>query len=138
MENTKMFRDDFVGLQNTLGIRTLEASQDRVVMELDVGSNVHQYTRVLHGGVSAVLAESAACLGARLSDPEQRLYATADEINVSHLRPKSAGKVQAVAELLLRERDSEVWEVNIRDEDGKAIAVARCRVSIVPLDQLPS
>ena len=46
-------RDD---VHSYLGIRTVEASPERVVLEMEVTANHHQPFGIMHGGVSALLA----------------------------------------------------------------------------------
>jgi 1,4-dihydroxy-2-naphthoyl-CoA hydrolase len=129
MEELEAFRDDFVGLQKTLGIHTVEASQERVIMEMDIVPRVQQHMGLLHGGASAALAESAAWTGSSLRELNNEAPVVT-EINVSHLRTRSSGKARATARLLARRSDSDVWEVRIQDEMGKDVAVARCTVSL--------
>ena len=51
------------GIHALLGVEIVEASAERVVLRLEVGPDVHQPFGLLHGGVSALLAESAASIG---------------------------------------------------------------------------
>lgn len=129
MEQTEAFRDDFVGLQKTLGIQTVEASQERVVMEMDIVPRVQQHMGMLHGGASAALAESAAWTGSSLREVDNETPVVT-EVSVSHLRTRSSGKARATAHLLTRRSDSDVWEICIQDEMGEDVAVARCTVSL--------
>ena len=129
MEEKVAFRDDFVGLQKTLGIHTVEASQERVVMEMDIVPRVQQHMGILHGGASAALAESAAWTGSSLRELDNEIPVVT-EINVSQLRTRSSGKARATARLLTRRSDSDVWEIRIHDEMGEDVAVARCTVCL--------
>ena len=116
-------------IHETLGIRVLGASSDRVVLEMDVGPQVHQPFGLLHGGASAVIAESAASMGAFLNCKEGE-FSVGTDLNVSHLRPKRDGKVIATATPVRRGRSLHVWSIDVADENGKLIAVARCTVAI--------
>ena len=129
MEETEAFRDDFVGLQKTLGIHTVEASQERVVMEMDIVPGVQQHMGMLHGGASAALAESAAWTGSSLRELDNETPIVT-ETNVSYLRTRNSGKARATARLLTRRSDSDVWEIRIHDEMGEDVAVARCTVCL--------
>jgi uncharacterized protein (TIGR00369 family) len=84
----------------------------------------------LHGGVSVVLAETVATVGAWLNCPEEKT-AFGSEINASHLRPKREGTLTAVGSPLHRGRGSQVWQVEILDEVGKAVCVSRCSLAVV-------
>lgn len=120
-------------LLHTLGIRTREMSADRVVLEMDVGPRVHQPMGLLHGGASAVLAESAASLGAYLNCDGQREFAVGTDLNISHLRARGDGTVTATAVPIRKGRTLHVWNIDITDQDGVPIAVARCTLAIRPV-----
>ena len=116
-------------IHETLGIRAREATPDRVVLEMDVGPQVHQPYGVLHGGASAVIAESAASIGAFLNCKEGELSFGTD-LNISHLRSKRDGTVVATATPFRKGRSMHVWSIEIADEGGKLIAIARCTIAI--------
>ncbi len=121
-------------IHESLGIRIVDAGPDRVVLEMDVGPRVHQPMGLLHGGASAVLAESAASIGAFLAAGEGG-YSVGTDLNVSHLRAKRDGVVRAVATPVRKGRSLHVWTVDIVDEDGTLVAVARCTLAIRRLEK---
>lgn len=122
-----------VPLHQTLDIATEEATPERVVLIMPVGSKVHQPMGLLHGGVSAVLAESAASMGSHLNvDPGAQTTVGVD-LNITHLRSVMTGTVRATAVPLRRGRTVHVWSIDITDEDGRLVAVARCTVAVRPL-----
>jgi 1,4-dihydroxy-2-naphthoyl-CoA hydrolase len=131
-----MVRD--ISYENTifeaLGIREVELSPDRVVLEMDVGPRVHQPMGHLHGGASAVLAESAASIGGYLNGDPDTEYTVGTDLNISHLRPKSGGTVTAVGTPIRTGRTMQVWAVKLTDEEGKDVAVARCTLAVRPLE----
>jgi 1,4-dihydroxy-2-naphthoyl-CoA hydrolase len=116
-------------IHETLGVRHVEAGPDRVVLEMDVTPTVHQPFGLLHGGASAVIAESAASIGAFLNcKPGESSVGT--DLNISHLRAKSDGVVRATAVPVRKGRSMHVWTIDITGEDGKLVAVARCTLAI--------
>jgi 1,4-dihydroxy-2-naphthoyl-CoA hydrolase len=75
-----------------------------------------------------------ASIGAFLNCPPDKA-AFGSEINASHLRPKRAGSVMTAAGKPVHAgRRSQVWEVRIEDEEGKAVCAALCTVAIVDLE----
>ncbi|MDQ3645863.1 MAG: hotdog fold thioesterase [Actinomycetota bacterium] len=114
----------------TLGIRTLEMGPDRVVLDMDVGPQVHQPAGLLHGGASAVLAESAASMGAFMNLDAATQHTVGIELNINHLSSVRSGTVTAVATPIRRGRTVHVWGIDIHDEGGKHIAVGRCTLAI--------
>lgn len=116
-----------------LGISVVEATPDKVVMEMPVTASVHQPLGLLHGGASAVIAESAASIGAFLNCDPSRESAMGTDLNISHLRAKRDGVVTATATPVRKGRSMHVWAVDLTDENGKQVAVARCTLAIRPI-----
>lgn len=114
----------------SLGVRVMEMTADRVTMELDIGPRVHQPMGILHGGASAVLAESAASMGTFMNCDAEREYAVGIELSISHLKSKTAGLLRATATPIRKGRSVHVWTIELTDEDDKKVAVSRCTVLI--------
>jgi 1,4-dihydroxy-2-naphthoyl-CoA hydrolase len=117
-------------LVRDLGIEYVETEPGRVVMTMPVDERHHQPLGFLHGGASVVLAETVATTGAWLNCPEGKV-AFGSEINASHLRPKREGTLTAVGTPVQVGRTNQVWDVEIRDEEGKPVCVSRCRLAVV-------
>ena len=117
-----------------LYVRQLEMTKDRVVMEVDIGPKVHQPMGILHGGASAVLAESAASMGAFMNcDPESQ-FAVGVDLNISHLKSKRDGVLRATATPIRKGRNIHVWDVDLTDEGDDLVAKARITVLIKTWD----
>ncbi len=121
---------DEEGLNKDLGIEHVELELERVVMTMPVDARHVQPLGYLHGGASAVLAESVATVGAWLNCPPGKV-AFGSEINASHLRPKRSGTLTAVGTPVQVGSTNQVWEVRIHDEDDKPVCVSRCRLAVV-------
>jgi 1,4-dihydroxy-2-naphthoyl-CoA hydrolase len=119
----------------TLGIRVVEAAPERVVVEIDVGPPVHQPMGLLHGGVSALLAESAASIGSHMNLNPETHAGVGVELNISHLRARRDGVVRAIAVPARLGRGLHVWTVEISDENESPVAVARCTVAVRPVPE---
>jgi 1,4-dihydroxy-2-naphthoyl-CoA hydrolase len=117
-------------LVKDLGIEYVETEPGRVVMTMPVDERHHQPLGFLHGGASVVLAETVATTGAWLNCPEGKV-AFGSEINASHLRPKREGMLTAVGTPVQVGKTNQVWDVEIRDEEGKPVCVSRCRLAVV-------
>jgi 1,4-dihydroxy-2-naphthoyl-CoA hydrolase len=116
-----------------LDVEVREAGPDRVVMAVPVTWKVHQPFGVLHGGVSALLAESAASYGGALSVPSGKSV-VGIELNASHLRSMRVGTLVAVATPVRKGRTIQVWEIDLTDQDGRDICRARCTLAVIDLD----
>ncbi len=119
-------------IHETLGIRVREASPDLVVLEMPVGRQVHQPLGLLHGGASAVIAESAASLGALLNCKDGEVSMGTD-LNISHLRAYRSGTLTASATPIRTGRTMHVWGIELTGDDGRLIAVARCTLAVRPV-----
>lgn len=115
-----------------LGIEIDELGPERVVLSVEVGPRVHQPYGFLHGGVSALLSETCASMGAWLaagSDYE----AFGVEINANHLRPVREGRVVATGTPIRNGRTIAVWDTKVEDEQGRLVCVSRCTVALRPV-----
>ena len=113
-----------------LGIRTVEATKERVVLAVEVGPTVHQPYGILHGGVSALLAEGAASFGGALNVGDDQIV-VGTELNCSHLRPMTHGTLTATATPIRIGRSVHVWGIEMTDEKGRLISVARCSLQVL-------
>jgi len=130
MEVPFQYRDTI--LEN-LGIEFREMTRERMVLTMPVDRRTRQYTGSIHGGASAVLAETAGGIGAWMNIDREKKTVAGLELNINHLRPVTDGIVTATATPCHNGRTTAVWEVRITDEKGKLIAVARCTLAIVDL-----
>ncbi len=119
-------------LVDTLEITFLEASPEKVVATMPVQAKVHQPFGLLHGGASVALAETVASTGAFLSVAESGMVAVGLEINANHVRGVSEGIVTATATPVHKGRTTQVWNIEIKNEDGKMVCISRCTLAIIP------
>jgi 1,4-dihydroxy-2-naphthoyl-CoA hydrolase len=122
----------------TLNIKIEEAAPERVRLSMPVDERVHQYTGLLHGGVSVVLAETAAAIGAALNTDLERFTPVGVEINANHIRSVSKGRVTAEAVPVYKGRQITVWSIEIRDEKERLISISRCTLALKPGSALSS
>src|SRR5215212_11007838 len=107
----------------TLEIEIESAEPERVRLSMPVTGRVHQYTGLLHGGVSVVLAETAAAIGAALNTDLARFTPVGVEINANHVRSVSRGTVWAEAVPVYQGRQLAVWSIEIRDDRDRLVCV---------------
>lgn len=121
------------GLGQTLQMQISEATPERVVMMMPVTAQHLQPWGYLHGGASVALAETAATVGAYLNCPPGKL-AFGQEINANHLRSVREGLLTATALPLHVGRTSQVWTIEIRNEQQKLVCVSRCTLAVIASD----
>jgi uncharacterized protein (TIGR00369 family) len=120
-------------IHELLGVTVVEATTERVVLSLPVTWKVHQAYGILHGGVSALLAESAASFGAGISAGADRRV-VGIELNASHLRGLREGTLTATATPVRKGRTVQVWEILLTDDAGREICISRCTLAVLPPD----
>ncbi|GAB2963604.1 hotdog fold thioesterase [Streptomyces pseudoechinosporeus] len=106
-----------------MGVQITEASADRVVGTMPVEGNTQPYG-LLHGGASAVLAETLGSVGAMLHAGSSKIALGLD-LNCTHHRGARSGLVTGVATPLHRGRSTATYEIAISDEAGKRVCTAR-------------
>ena len=115
------------GFTKLVGLRFAEVSADRVVLTCPVTADLHQPYGLVHGGVHATLAETAASVGAALW-----LGDRGKVVGVSNptdfLRAVRGGELRAEATPLARGRSTQLWQVEIRDEQRRLVAHAKVRL----------
>lgn len=107
-------------------VSLVEINADRIILEMEIGDHARQPYGLLHGGMSMLLAESAAsihsCWGIDLS----RRVPVGIEISGSHLRPAREGAVRAVGRVLRRSHTLVHHEVEVRSvQPEKMLSVIR-------------
>jgi len=118
-------------VNDQLGIEVVLVTPKKVVLRVEVGPKVHQPYGILHGGVSALLAEGAASIGGAVSvEPDQIVVGT--ELNCSHLRAMTTGTLTATATPFRKGRNVHVWGIELRDQEERLICVARCTLQVLP------
>ncbi|MET8868541.1 hotdog fold thioesterase [Nonomuraea sp. NPDC004580] len=110
-------------LADRLGIEFLEVSPERVVGRMPVEGNTQPYG-LLHGGASAVLAETLGSVGAAVHAGAGRI-AVGIEINATHHRSARSGWVTGVATRLHGGRTLATYDIEITDEQGRRVCTSR-------------
>ena len=110
-------------LGERMGVQVLEASAERVVATMPVEGNTQPYG-LLHGGASAVLAETLGSIGAMLHGGSGRIAVGVD-LNCTHHRGVRSGLITGVATPVHRGRSTATYEVVISEESGKRVCSAR-------------
>lgn len=125
IENTKQNK-----LMRTFGIDVEKAEKGLVILTMPVTPLTHQYIGIMNGGISLLLAETAASLGAVVSSDLTQVTPVGIEINANHLRAVSKGTLRVEAKNIYHGRTLSVWGVEITDERNKLICVSRCTISL--------
>jgi uncharacterized protein (TIGR00369 family) len=114
-----------------LGIVFTELGEDFLRGTMPVDARTLQPYGLLHGGASVLLAETLASMAANLclADPAEG-QAVGLEINANHLRAMTAGQVTGTARPVHVGRSTQVWDIRIEDEQGRAVCVSRLTLAM--------
>ena len=120
-------------LADRMGIEVVDFDPHHLVATMPVAGNRQPYG-LLHGGASAVLAETVGSYSAALlAGPDH--IAVGIELSCSHSRAASQGSVTAVCTPLHVGRTLSLFEIVISDEDGRRTCTARLTCAIRPAHQ---
>lgn len=110
-------------LGERMGVRIVEAAADRVVGTMPVEGNTQPYG-LLHGGASAVLAETLGSVGSMLHGGPSKIAVGVD-LNCTHHRGLRSGMVTGVATPVHRGRSTATYEIVVSDEQDRRVCTAR-------------
>jgi uncharacterized protein (TIGR00369 family) len=113
-----------------LGLEFLEVGDDFIRARVPVDARTCQPLRILHGGVSVLLAETLGSCGAAFSVPEGRTVVGLD-INANHLRSVRSGWVNGITRPIHRGRSTHVWQIDLSDEQGRPVCVSRLTLAVL-------
>jgi 1,4-dihydroxy-2-naphthoyl-CoA hydrolase len=80
----------------------------------------------LHAGAVVGLADSTCGYGCLLSLPEGGLGFTTIELKTNFVRTAREGTITCVATMMHGGRTTQLWDADVRDPEGRAMALFRC------------
>ncbi len=122
------------GMDKQLGVRTVRASADEVVLEYDIDERHRQPYGIVHGGMHCTVVESACSIGAGLFATAHGRGVVGVENHTSFVRAARSGRVTVTALPITRGRRTQLWEATSRDEDGKVLSTGRVRLLCLERD----
>lgn len=111
-------------LMERMEITLDEVTADRVVASMPVAGNTQPYG-LLHGGASAVLAETVGSLGSGIHAAAIGKVPVGIELSCTHHRAARSGFVHAVGTPLSIGRTLATWQISVTDDDGQLICTSR-------------
>jgi uncharacterized protein (TIGR00369 family) len=121
-------------LMETLGIVFTQITETSAVATMPVSPTVHQPLGMLHGGASLALAESIGSMASHLMVIGKGKAALGLEINANHIKSVKSGMVTGVGTLLHKGRKTHVWEILIKDSEGKNLSICRMTNMIIDIN----
>ena len=114
-----------------LGIKITDFGPEYFCGKMPVDHRTVQPYGLLHGGASAVLAESLGSIAGGMQVNRDTQTVVGVEINCNHLRSARDGWVYGKATPLKIGRKIQVWNIEIKNDDGKMVAFSRLTLSVI-------
>jgi uncharacterized protein (TIGR00369 family) len=114
---------------NHFGFQLAKAERGRAVFKMPVLEKHKQIHRVVHGGVVAMLADTAGGFAAFLASPAGSRVVTI-EMKINFLEAVERGELKADARVLRQGRTTSVVDCNVTDSDGRLVSKALMTFSV--------
>ncbi len=125
-------------LMEQLGIEYLEARTGYMKASMPVDERTFQPMRILHGGATLALAETLASIGSALMVDREKYDVKGQHVSANHIRSARSGKVIGEAVIMHCGRSSHIWNVDVKDEQGRLISTCRVTMFVVKKKESPS
>lgn len=117
-------------LNAALGFEIDEVEIGRVTGHFEVEDRVKQPFGIVHGGAHAAFAETLASLGTYRAVAEEGKIAMGMSNQTQFLRAATTGTVHAEALAIHRGSTTWVWDVTMRDDEDRILAVCRMTIAV--------
>lgn len=114
-----------------LGIQFYEIGDDYLKASMPVNDKTKQPVGILHGGANVVLAETIASTAANAVIDINTSYCVGLEINANHMRSVKDGLVTGVTRPIHLGRTTQIWQIDIFDEEGKQTCTSRMTAAVI-------
>ncbi|MCE3008275.1 MAG: hotdog fold thioesterase [Bacteroidetes bacterium] len=114
-----------------VGIEFTEVGHNYLKARMPVDARTQQTFGILHGGASVVLAESVGSIAANLCVAPDRQACVGLDINANHLRTVRSGWVYAHAHPIHLGQSTQVWQIDLTNEDGQAVCASRLTMAVI-------
>jgi 1,4-dihydroxy-2-naphthoyl-CoA hydrolase len=109
-----------------LGVEIVSVDSEHILLRMPIADRTRQPLGLLHGGISMMLAESAASMHACWEIDLLRIVPVGVEINGSHLRSASEGHILAKGTVIRRSSKLAVHSVEIiHEETHRLLCISR-------------
>jgi len=115
-----------------LGISFTAIGEDYLEATMPVDKRTIQPAGILHGGASALLAETLGSVASSLCIPDLGTYVPVGvELNASHVKSARSGIVTGRATPIRVGRSMHVWNIEIKDAIGDLLCVCRLTTMVI-------
>lgn len=114
-----------------LNIQFTEIGDDFLIARMPVNERTKQPAGIMHGGASCALAESVGSTAANYCVDQSQFYCVGLDINTNHIRSIKEGFVIATAKPFHLGKTTQVWSIEIVNEEKKLISVNRLTMAVL-------
>ena len=114
-----------------IGIEIIDYGEEYITAKMPIDNRTKQPFGIMHGGASAVLAESLGSIGAGMSVDMKTKSVVGIELNVSHLKAVKGGWVFGTANAIRIGNKIQVWSIDITDERKNKVCIGRLTLAII-------
>lgn len=114
-----------------IGITITEIGENFLKGTMPVDHRTVQPMEILHGGASVALAETLGSIAATLAVDSDKKYCVGLDINANHIRAVRKGLVTGIAKPLHIGSSTQVWSIEITDEENKLVCISRITMAVL-------
>lgn len=118
-------------MMEVIGVEYLEAGDGYLKARMPVNNATKQPNGILHGGANLALAETVAGLGSAIMVDLDTYNVRGAQVSANHVGTVSAGWVYAEGNIIHEGKNTHVWNIDIRNEEGKLLSTCRLTNFIV-------
>lgn len=115
-----------------VGTERLSIDPDDARCRVAVRDDLRQPYGIVHGGVYSILVESLCSFATAAAVYDRGMIAIGQSIEVSFLRPVSAGHAEVRAVARHRGRSTWVWQAEVLDDEERLCGLARTTMAVRP------
>ena len=121
-------------MMETLGIEYLEVREGYVYARMFVKKELSQPYGMLHGGATMALAESIGGAGSSVYVDIKTHVIRGMQLSANHVKAAKVGTyVYAAATILHKGRQTHVWNIDVKNEDGELVSTCRLTNFIIKM-----
>ncbi|HEX6781397.1 MAG TPA: PaaI family thioesterase [Solirubrobacterales bacterium] len=113
-----------------VGTEWLSDDPDDARVRVEIRDELRQPFGLMHGGVMSTLIESVCSRATFAAVHDQGMVAMGQSIDVSFVRPITAGAAEVRARARHRGRTTWLWQAEVLDDDGRTCALAQMTIAV--------
>lgn len=114
-----------------LGIEFITVGDDYLAARMFIDHKTRQPLGIMHGGASCVLAETIGSTAANFCIDNNEQYCVGLDINTNHIHSVRTGYVIGTAKPFHLGKSTQVWGIEIVDEERKLVSISRLTMAIL-------